>query len=408
MASALSGIRVLDLSGMGPASLAAMILGDMGAEIIKIDLPPGGGSRGVGDGLVYMPEDKFEAAKMAANSSNNRNKRNVALNLRMEAGQRVFHKLAEKADIVLESFRPGVMDKMNVGYQALSKTNPRIIYCAVSGYGQTGPYRSFPGHDANYAAMGGVQALIGESKDGAPVFALNIVADMAIAVLQATVGMLLAVCARERTGHGQLVDISMTDGVVQLLAGIPGPVEYFYSGVVPQRGDTMTSGTLPYYSVYQTKDNKWLTVCPIEPRFWGNMCRAIGRDDLIPHQFDPKKKDEMLVQLRKVFASRTRDEWFDYLTKADVPVGKVLEIDELFRDPQVLHRQMVIERSDPKFGKVRQIGFGIKLSDTPGTIRGLGGLLGRDTDEVLSSFGYSQSQMKELREQGVIYQEPVI
>jgi crotonobetainyl-CoA:carnitine CoA-transferase CaiB-like acyl-CoA transferase len=403
LASALSGIKVLDLSGLGPASIAAMMLGDMGAEVIKIELPPGSGSRGVGDGLVYFPEDQFEAEKMAANSSVNRNKKNLALNLRTEEGQRVFHKLAETADIILEAFRPGVMDRMNVGYEAMSKTNPRIVYCAVSGYGQTGPYRKFPGHDANYASMGGVQALIGPSRDGAPVVALNIVADMAIAVLNAAIGILLAICARERTGRGQMVDISMTDGVVGLLTGIPGAAEYFYNGVVPQRGETMTSGNVPYYTIYETKDGKWLSVCPIEPRFWANLCRVLGREEYIPVQFDPDKKDEMLSDLTKIFLTKTRDEWFDSLTKEDVPVGKVLELDELFKDPQVLERQMVVEMDHPKFGKVRHTGMSIKLSDTPGTIRSLGGLLGRDTNEVMSAAGYSQADIDGLREQGVVY-----
>jgi len=403
LASALSGIKVLDLTGLGPASAAAMVLGDMGAEVIKIDLPPGGGSRGVGDGLNFFPKEQEEAERLAANTSNNRNKKNLALNLRTEAGQRVFHQLAEMSDIILESFRPGVMDRMNVGYEAISKINPRIIYCAVSGYGQTGPYRNFPGHDANYAAMGGVQALIGPSKDTPPVFALNIVADQAIAFLQAVIGILLAICARERTGRGQMVDVAMTDGVIQLLINIPGAVEYFFTGVVPQRGETMTSGNQPYYTVYQTKDDKWLTLCPIEPKFWGNMCRALGRDELIPHQFDPNKKDELLAELKQIFLTKTRDEWFDILTEADTAVGKVLDLDELCADPQVLERQMVVELDHPKFGKVRQIGMGIKLSDTPGTIRSFGGLLGRDTNEVMSGLGYSQSEIGDLRQQGVIY-----
>ncbi|NQT47632.1 MAG: CoA transferase [Chloroflexi bacterium] len=403
MALALSGIRVLDLSGMGPASIAAMMLGDMGAEVIKIDLPPGGGSRGVGDGLAYIPEDRDEALRMACNTSAGRNKKYTALNLRTEAGQRVFHKLAETSDVVLESFRPGVMDKMNVGYEAMSKTNPRIIYCAVTGYGQTGPYKSLPGHDANYAAMGGMQALIGESKDGAPVLALNIVADMVVAVYHTVIGILLAVCARERTGRGQMVDVSMTDGVVGMLIGIPGATEYFYSGVVPKRGETMTSGNLPYYGVYQTKDDKWLTLCPIEPKFWANACRTLGCEEFIPQEFDPDKKDEMLAELRKIFRTKTRDEWFDELCKADVPVGKVLELDEMFSDPQVLAREMVVEMNHEKLGKVRQIGMAIKLSDTPGTIRSLGGLLGQDTDEVLSGAGYAQSDINSLRQEGVIY-----
>jgi len=403
MTSALSGIRVLDLTGLGPASLATMMLGDMGAEVTKIDLPPGGGSRGVGDGFVVIPDDREEAERMAANSSVNRNKKNVAVNLRTEAGQKVFHKLVEGSDVVIEGFRPGVMDRMNVGYEALSRTNPGIIYCAVSGYGQSGPYSGLPGHDGNYTAMGGVQALIGESADGAPVFALNIVADMGIAFLEAALGIVLAICARERTGRGQMVDISMTDGVTSLLAGMPGSADYFSTGVVPKRGETLTSGNLPCYAVYQTGDGKWLTLCPLEAKFWANFCRAVGREDFIAVQWDPAKKDEMFVELRRLFLTKTRDEWFDILSAADVPVGKVLELDELFSDPHVLHRQMLIEIDHSKYGKVRQLGFAVKLSDTPGTVRSLGRVLGQDTDEVLLAAGYSQGEIEAMRGEGVVY-----
>ena len=403
MAFALDGIKVLDMTGLGPSSIAAMMLGDMGAEVVKIDLPPGGGSRGVGDGLPFFPESDEETEKMSAYMASNRNKKNMAINLRTEGGQQVFHKLAETFDVIIEAFRPGVMDRMNVGYEAILKTNPRIVYCSVSGYGQTGPYSKFPGHDANYSGMGGVLALTGESRDGKPVIALNIVADVAVAILQAVIGILLALLARERTGRGQHVDISMTDGVVSLLVGVPGAGEYLYNGVLPQRGETMTSGILPFYSVYQTKDKKYLTICPIEPRFWGNMCRVLGHEEFIPQQFDPSKHEDMLTQLRQVFMTKTRDEWFDSLTQADVPVGKVLELDELFSDPHVLHRQMVIDVEHPKFGKMKQIGISIKLSDTPGQVRSFGVVLGKHTNEIMAGLGYSQSDIEQLRQQGVIY-----
>lgn len=404
LASALSGIKILDITGLGPASLVSMTMGDMGAEVLKIDMPPGGGHRGVGDGLAYFPESDEESERMTAHMATNRNKKNLALNLRTEAGQAIFHKLARTYDVVIESFRPGVMDRMNVGYQNLAQINPRIIYCSVSGYGQDGPYRGFPGHDANYSGMGGVLGLTGEHHDDSPVMALNVVADMAVAYLNATIGVLLAICARERTGRGQLVDISMTDGVVSLLAGVPGAVEYFYTGVVPRRGETMTSGTVPFYAVYQTKDDKYLSLCSIEPRFWQNLCRALDREDLMPHEFAPSpKKDEVFRELKQIFLTKTRDEWFDLLTKADVPVGKVLALDEVFRDPQVLHRQMLLEIDHPRFGKVNQVGIGIKLSDTPGEVRSLAARLGQHTDEVLTGLGYSQAEIERLRRDGVVY-----
>ncbi len=404
MASALSGIRVIDTCGFGPASLAAMTMADMGAEVFKVEMPPGGGHKGVGEGLVYYPEQEDEAARMVAHSAMDRNKKRVAINMRTPAGQAVFQRLAKSSDVVLESFRPGVMDRMNVGYPALSKINPRIIYCGISGYGQTGPYRDYVGHDGNYAGFGGILGMTGDRVGGPPVLALNIVADMAVAYLNGLVGIMLALFAREKTGRGQMVDISMMDGVIGMLAGVPGAVEYPYSGVVPVRGDTLTSGNNPYYAVFETKDKKWLSVCPIEPRFWANMCKALGREDLVAHEFDPNpKKDEIMTDLRKIFRTKNRDEWFETLAPQDVPVGKVLDVDEVFHDPQALARQMVLEIVHPKFGKVRQVGISIKLSDTPGSIRTLAVPLGHDTDEVMSGLGYSKAEIQKLRSEGAIH-----
>jgi len=404
LALALSGIRVIDTCGFGPASLAAMTMADMGSDVIKVEMPPGGGHRGVGEGLVYYPEQEDEAARMVAHSAMDRNKKRVAINMRTESGQAVFQRLAKSSDVVLESFRPGVMDRMNVGYAALSKINPRLIYCAVSGYGQTGPYRNYVGHDGNYAGFGGILGMTGDRTGGPPVMALNIVADMAVAYLNGLVGILLALYAREKTGRGQMVDISMMDGVIGLLAGVPGAVEYPYSGALPVRGETLTSGNNPYYSVYETKDKKWLSICPIEPRFWANMCKAIGREDLIPHEFAAgAKKDEVMADLRRIFLTKTRDEWFDMLAKEDVPVGKVLDIDEVFKDPQALARQMVLDVAHAKFGKIKQVGISIKLSDTPGSIRSLAVPLSHNTEEVMSGLGYSKDEIQKLRGEGAIH-----
>ena len=191
MASALSGIKVLDLAGIGPASFAAMMLGDMGADVLKINMPPGASDRGVGGGMTFV--DGFDPGTI-------RNKRNMAINLKTEAGQRLFHQLAETSDIIIEAFRPGVMDRLGVGYEAISKINPRVIFCSVSGYGQDGPYRDLVGHDNNYAAMGGALGLIGYSADEPPVLVQTVLADMTTGVMQSTIGILLAICAREVSG----------------------------------------------------------------------------------------------------------------------------------------------------------------------------------------------------------------
>ncbi|NQT73551.1 MAG: CoA transferase [Chloroflexi bacterium] len=395
MTSALSGIKVLDLAGIGPASFAAMMLGDMGADVLKINMPPGASDRGVGGGMTFV--DGFDPGTI-------RNKKNIAINLKTEAGQRLFHQLAETTDIIIEAFRPGVMDRLGVGYEAISKINPKIIFCSVSGYGQDGPYRDLVGHDNNYAAMGGALGLIGYSPDDPPVLVQTVLADMTTGVLQSAVGILLAICAREKTGRGQQVDISLTDGVVFLLNGVPEAAEYLMSGVVPQRGQGIFGGNQPAYAVYQTGDDKYLTIGCLEPHFWLKLCQVLDREDLIPHQYaESPKKEEVLQELKQIFRTRNRDEWFELLSKADVPVGKVLDTDEVFSDPNVLHRRMVFEVDHPRFGKMKQIGLPIKLSDTPWQVRIPAASLGEHTDEVLSSLGYSRDDIDALRQERVIY-----
>ncbi len=401
MESALGGIRIIDLTGMGPACISAMMLGDMGAEVVRVDPPPGVGSGGVGQGLPATG-DELEQLRMTAHMASCRNKKSMMLNMKMEPGREVFKNLAQTADVVIEGFRPGVMDRMGVGYQSLSKVNERIIFCSVSGYGQDGPYRNFVGHDPDYSAMGGVMGLVGMSAVEPPVFAQNIMADMT-AVFNTVIGILLALSARQKTGRGQMVDISMLDSAVFLSVGIPGLSEYFYTGTAPRRGETLLSGNQPFASVYRTKDDKYLTVCPIEARFWMNLCRTLGREDLIPHQHAVgAKKEEVIRELRDIFVTRTRDEWFQVLTAADVPAGKVLDAHEVFRDPQVLHRKMVLEMDDPQVGKVKQIGFPIKFSDTPGAVRTMPALPGQHTREILSGLGYAQDDVDALLQAGVV------
>jgi len=398
--SALDGITILDLTGMGPASLAAMMLGDMGADVLKVSIPPGVGSRGVGRGFP----SKADQEGPAFNLEYLRNKKSIALNLKTEEGKRIFNELAKTADVILESFRPGVMDRLGVGYKDISGINPGIIFCSVTGYGQDGPYRDLPGHDPNYAGMGGALGLTGYSHDTPPVITQNIVADITAAVLQAVIGILLAICARERTGRGQMVDISMTDGVVFLLNGIPEASEYLRSGVVPRRGETVFSGTSPYFSVYQAKDGKYLTLCPMEPHFWRNMCQALGREDLVTRQFaQGPEKEDLYDELRGIVLTRDRDEWFEILAAADVPVGKVLDMDEVFSDPHFLHRQMLIEVDYPGRGKRREIGFSIKLSDTPAKVRNVTHYMGQHTDQLLTGLGYSREQIEKLREDKIIH-----
>ncbi len=399
MASALSGIKVLDLAGLSPASFAAGMLGDMGADVIRISAPPGASEKGVGTSVNFI-----EGLDAPAFFDTRRNKKNIGINLKSEPGRKLFHQLAETSDIIIESFRPGVMARLGIGYEAVAEKNPRIIFCSVSGYGQTGPYRDFPGHDNTYAAMGGALGLVGYSADEPPVMAENIFADVTTAILQATIGILMAICARERTGRGQLVDLSMTDGVLFTLSGIPEVAEYLMMGTVPRRGNALFGGAQPCYAVYETADHKYLSLGTLEPHFWKRFCQTIEREDLIARQYAPSPaREEVFAELRSIFLEKTRDEWFDVLIRADIPVGKVLDIDEVFCDRHLQDRGMVVEVDHPRGGKSRQIGFPIKFSDTPWQVRIPAARLGDHTNEVLTELGYTPDEIAQLRHQRVIY-----
>ena len=400
---ALEGIKILDLSNYVPGALCTMILGDMGAEVIKIEPPTpsplaGGGPSPKGE------ERRKEVAYFALN----RNKKSIGLNLRSEAGQKVFYRLAERADVVIEGYRPGVVKRLGVDYETINKLNPKIVYCSLSGYGQDGPYRLLPGHDINDISMAGALGLIG-TREGLPVIPLNLVGDFAGASLYGAIGILTALVARNKTGKGQYIDTAYMDGVISLMTWFTH--SYFLNGVIPKRGETWVHGAYPYYGVYKTKDDKYLSIGCVEPYFWANLCRALGKEDYSSYcmSFDhslrkseDKKWDEIRADLERTFLTKTRDEWFDLLSQNNIPVGKVYTMDEVFADPQVLQRQMLIEVEHPTLGKVKQVGIVPKLSDTPGKVRALAPLHGEHTNEVLLSLGYSQEEIKNLYQEGEV------
>ena len=399
MSGPLEGIRVLELTRVGPGAYCTMMLADMGAEVLKVEMPPSDKLPGSG---ASPPADQ---PKQLATSLTNRNKRSLTLNLKSPSGRKVLHRLAKDFDVLVEGYRPGVMKRLGGDYETLHGINPRLVYCSLSGYGQDGPYKNYPGHDLNYLSLGGILNLLGEP-DRRPAIPLNIIADYAGASLHGALGIMFALFARERTGEGQHVDVSYLDTTIALLAATPNVRDYFSNGVVPGRGKGVFAGDYAYYGVYKTKDDRLITIACTEPWLWENFCDAVER----PHLKDCAMKagdfsrpagaehDRARQELEPLFLTKTREEWFDLLIRADVCVGKVYDVPEVFQDPQVRHRQMALELDHPEAGRVTQAGIPIKLSETPGGFRNFAPSIGADVDEVLCDAGYSESEIAELRE----------
>ncbi len=278
----------------------------------------------------------------------------------------------------------------------LSELNPRLVYCALTGYGQAGPYVSVPGHDMNYVALSGALSMIGP-KGGAPCLPSHYLGDIAGAGLHGTIAVLLALAARERTGRGQYVDLAYLDGIMSLMT--MEATAYFMTGVVPRRGETALTGAYPLAQVLKCSDGKYFTLACFEHSFWVNLCKAIGREDLAAYDSpdDQAQRDWAIAELQKVFITKTRDEWWEFLRPLNTCVAPVLDYDEACQNEQVRARNMVMEFDHPQFGSIRQIGIVAKLSDTPGSVRSLGTPAGASTDEVLSWLGYGADDIAGLR-----------
>lgn len=381
----LEGIRVLDMSGLAPGPFCTMMLADLGADVIVIEATPGAGRR----------MDMGANARTRAYDPLRRNKRSIGLNLKDPGAQDAFMKLVDGADVVIEGYRPGVVKRLGVDYDAVSKRNPRVVYCSLSGYGQTGPYANLVGHDINYISLGGALGAIGWP-DTPPAIPLNIIADFAGGGLYSAFSICAALIAREQTGKGQYIDMSMSDGVTSLMAMMTG--QYFGGGMVPERGASFLNGGIPAYHVYECSDGKWVSIGSLEPWFWQKTCEVLGCPEYAAHQNDRSKFDEMFEWFRNKFKEKTRDEWFEELRVHDICVGPILRLDEVFANPHVQAREMVVEFDHPEFGKIKHVGIGPKFSDTPGAIRDTGHERGADTDAVLKEAGLGDDEIKALRE----------
>lgn len=382
MSGALAGVRVLDLTRYIPGPYCTMLLGDLGADVIKVEEPP------AGDPTRALPPAVGEDS--AAHACLNRNKRSIVVDLRQAEGVEIVRRLARDADVLVEAFRPGALAKRGLGPEALCGDHPRLVYCSVSGYGQTGPLASRAGHDVNYAALGGFLGT-NVGADGRPVLPLAQVADMAGALV-ATIGILAALQARQRTGQGQTVDASMFQAVLALLT-LPSA-----RGVAGGRADEL-AGTHACYNVYRCRDGRHLAVGALEPRFWGGLCEALGRPELTRRQWKEDAQPGLVAALAEVFATRDRDAWCRELAGRDVCVEPVLDLDEALAAPQAAG--FLLEQ--PAQGaSLRTPAPPLRLAGTPASVRREAPCLGQHSDEVLREAGYGPAEIGALRDAGVV------
>ena len=370
-----------------PGGYATLLMADLGADVVKVEEP------GRGDYIRWSPPMVGEHS--AAHIALNRNKRSVTVNLKTPEGRSLLERLVERYDVLIESFRPGVMERLGLGYEALSERNPRLVYCAISGYGQDGPRAQVAGHDANYIGYAGLLSIIGAEGDR-PVIPGVQIGDLAGGGMSAVIAVLAALVRRSVTGSGDYCDISMMDGAVSWLS--IHAAEFFASGTVPQRERMTLSGAWPCYRVYPAADG-WLTVAALEPQFWAGLCESIDRPDLADDGFATgDRRRHVLAELEELFATKTRAEWMDHFGDADVCVGPVKDFAEALADEQVLHRAMVIEPTVSGGGPVKHVGNPIKLrSMSSGPLRRDAPRLGEHTDEVLEEAGIDESQRSALR-----------
>ena len=392
----LEGLKVLDLSRLLPGGFCSLLLADFGAEVVKVE------DTGMGDYIRWSPPHHEGADPTAGSAlflSLNRNKTSIRLNLKSEEGREVLLALVRDADVLLESFRPGVLDRLGVGWERLREENPRLVYCAITGYGQDGPYRDRPGHDMNYLGLVGLLGLSGE-RDGPPVQAAGQIADLGGGALMAAFGVMAALRERDRSGEGQLVDVSMADGALSWLAMTAA--QHLADGVVPRRGEGALNGGLVCYRPYACSDG-WVTLGALEPKFWRAWCEGVGREDLIELQFSPPGS-EAHAQVEGEFVKRTRAEWQQFASEVDCCLEPVLDLDEALGSELVRDREMVVEVDQPGAARpVRLLGVPVKLSRTPGDVRRLPGpALGEHTEEVLRGLGLSDERIAALMASGAV------
>lgn len=392
-ARALADIRILDLTRLLPGGYATLLMADLGADVVKIEEP------GKGDYIRWTPPMVGEHS--SGHIALNRNKRSMTLNLKRDEGRDLFKKLVPHFDVVIESFRPGVMDRLGVGWEALRAINPRLVYCAITGYGQDGPRSAAAGHDVNYMGYAGALSVIGEH-DRRPVIPGLQVGDLGGGGMSAVIAVLAALHRRSLTGEGDFCDVSMTDGVVSWLS--IHAAEFFATDNVPQRERMHLSGAYPCYRVYPAADG-WMTVGALEPQFWARLCELLERPDLAGDAFAAgERRDEVIEDLGKLFSTKTRAEWMGLFGEEDVCVGPVNDFAEAFSDEQVVHREMAVETTLADGTTASAVGNPVKLASArnDGVWRRPPPGMGEHTEELLVEIDLSGDAIASLRTAGAI------
>jgi len=397
MTAPLDGIRVLDLSRILTGPFCSMLLGDLGAEVIKIEIPKSGD-----DTRQWGPP--FISGESAYFLCVNRNKKSVTLDLSKSQGREILCALTEKCDILVENFRPGVTQRLQVDYQTLAKRNPRLIYCSITGYGHTGEYRDRPGYDIVLQAMGGLMGITGEPHR--PPVRVGVALSDIGAGMYAAIAILAALAARERTGKGQWIDISLLDCTASWMTYMAA--NYFATGKNPERMGSAHPTIVPY-QCFETLDDKFVTLAVGNDKLFKDFCQAIHREKLAD---DPRfstnpsrviNRDQLIPTLEELFKQKPRDEWLRILTEAAVPAGPVYSLQEVFSDPQILHRKMLVRIQHPTAGEISQIGIPMMFSETNPEIKSPPPILGEHSDEVLGKLlGYDARRIAELKKEGIV------
>ena len=386
--SALKDLKILDFSTLLPGPFASLMLADMGAEVLKIS------SASKPDIVTDYPPFIEGTDISACQAWLGRNKKSMFLNLKTEEGVAIVKELVKEYDIVLEQFRPGVMDKLGIGYEDLKAVNPSVIYCSLTGYGQTGPLRDAAGHDINYMARSGIISHAGRKEEGPSLMNFQI-ADIAVGSLNSVIGILAAVNHRRNTGQGQYIDVAMMDGCVPFNS-IDG-ASFLVSGKQPEReGERLNGGCV--YDFYETKDGQYMSVGSLEPQFWSRFCMAIGREDLIEGTVWPENVEEVKAQIRGIFKTKTREEWVEVFAEYDACVQPVLDLKEaLLEDEQIRAREMVVEVDLPLHDgvKVKQLATSIKMSECPCIYEQAGYPAGYHTKEMIERLGLDYAELEE-------------